>query len=48
MPLSRAIIPSPELEEERGKELAGGGGQTQHHWLFTWRASWSIAVALNL
>lgn len=26
MPLSRAIIPSPELEEERGKELAAGGG----------------------
>ena len=24
MPLSRAIIPSPELEEERGKELAWG------------------------
>lgn len=26
MPLSRAIIPSPELEEERGKELAARGG----------------------
>lgn len=26
MPLSRAIIPSPELEEERGKELAAAGG----------------------
>lgn len=46
MPLSRAIIPSPELEEERGKELAAGAGG--HHWLFTWRASWSIAVALSL